>query len=197
MRHLRHSSFERSRGFTMLEVLISILILSFGLLGIAGIYIAGVQNNKSASLRTIATQQTYDMADRMRANLAGLTVPLPAMPYYHLPTETQDNDCYTTSNCTAQEMANNDYYEWNNANSPNSNRRLLPNGFGIVCLDSTPNDDPPAGTWNGTAVNHGCDGLGTVYAIKVWWLDDRRAAGFDPSNAASYLRVVTTLMPQP
>jgi type IV pilus assembly protein PilV len=175
-------------------VLISILILSFGLLGIAGIYIAGVQNNKSASLRTIATQQTYDMADRMRANLAGLTVPLPAMPYYHLPTETQDNDCYTTTNCTAQEMANNDYWEWNNANSPNSNRRLLPNGFGIVCLDSTPGT--PAPTWNGTTAVHGCDGLGTTYVIKVWWLDDRRS-GADPTSTAAYLLVMTTFMPQP
>ena len=182
----------RSRGFTMLEALISLLILSFGLLGIAGLYIAGVQNNKCASLRTIATQQTYDMADRMRANLAGLTVPLPAMPFYHLPTATQKVNCYTTTNCSAQDMAENDYFEWNDANSSASNRRMLPGGFGITCLDSTPND----GTWNGTAVNHACDGLGTVYAIKVWWLDDRRTqiATTDPN---AYLRVVTTLQPQP
>ena len=73
MRYLTYPAL--GRGFTMLEALISLLILSFGLLGIAGLYIAGVQNNKSASLRTIATQQSYDMADRMRANLAGLTVP--------------------------------------------------------------------------------------------------------------------------
>jgi type IV pilus assembly protein PilV len=182
----------RSRGFTMLETLIALLILSFGLLGIAGIYVAGVQNNKSANLRTIATQQAYDMADRMRANLAGLTVPLPAMPYYHLPTAAQKANCYTTTNCSPQDMALNDYYEWNDANSPISNARVLPGGFGITCLDSTPND----GSWNGTAVTHACDGLGTVYAIKVWWLDDRRSekATTDP---AAYLRVVTTLQPQP
>lgn len=182
----------QSRGFTMLETLIAILIVSFGLLGIAGIYVTGVQNNKSANLRTLATQQAYDMADRMRANLAGLTVPLPAMPYYHLPTDTQNTNCYTTTNCTPQQMAQNDYYEWNNAASPNSNPRVLPGGFGISCLDSTPND----GSWNGTAVTHDCDGLGTAYAIKVWWLDDRRS-GLATTDPNAYLRVVTTFQPQP
>ncbi len=182
----------RERGFTMLETLIAILILSFGLLGIAGIYVAGVQNNKSANLRTLATQQAYDMADRMRANLAGLTVPLPAMPYYHLPTAAATASCYTNANCSPQQMAQTDYYEWNDANAPNSNPRVLPNGFGITCLDSTPND----GTWNGTVVNHQCDGLGTVYAIKVWWIDDRRT-GLATTDPNAYLRVVTTLQPQP
>lgn len=190
MRHPMDPS--RVRGFTMLETLISILILSFGLLGIAGIYVAGVQNNKSANLRTLATQQAYDMADRMRANLAGLTVPLPAMPYYHLPTATLTASCYATTNCTPQQMAENDYYEWNNAASTTSNARVLPGGFGITCLDSTPND----GTWNGTAVTHACDALGTAYAIKVWWIDDRRT-GLATTDPNAYLRVVTTVQPQP
>jgi type IV pilus assembly protein PilV len=192
MRDPMKPSPKHERGFTMLEVLISILILSFGLLGIAGIYVAGVQNNKSASLRTIATQQAYDMADRMRANLAGLTVPLPAMPYYHLPTATATASCYTTANCTPQQMAQNDYYEWNDANSASSNARVLPGGFGITCLDSTPND----GTWNGTAVTHACDALGTVYAVKVWWIDDRRS-GLATTDPNAYMRVVTTFQPQP
>lgn len=69
---------------------------------------------------------------------------------------------------------------------------MLPGGFGITCLDSTPND----GTWDGTTVNHQCDGLGTAYAIKVWWLDDRRS-GLATTDPNAYLRVVTTLQPQP
>ena len=31
------------------------------------------------------------------------------------------------------------------------------------------------GTWDGTTVTPACDGLGTSYAIKLWWLDDRRS----------------------
>jgi type IV pilus assembly protein PilV len=181
----------RVRGFTMLEALVSILILSFGLLGLAGLFVSGAQNNRSANLRTVATQQAYNMADRMRTNLTALTVLNPTVPYYHLPVATQTN-CYTTAICDSQTMAKNDYYEWNDPGSAISNPTVLPGGYGVVCIDSTPND----GTWNGTAVTHACDGVGTSYAIKVWWLDDRRS-GAATNTTAAYLRFVATLQPQP
>lgn len=180
---------QASAGFTLLEALISILILAVGLLGLAGLYVAGAQYNKSANLRTFATQQAYDMADRMRVNIGALTVLSPTVPYYHLPSAVQHTSCYT-STCNSQQMAQNDYYEWNDPASASSNPRVLPGGYGIVCLDSTPND----GTWNGTSVTHGCDGLGTMYAIKVWWLEDRSLPSSDPN---AYRRFVTTLQPQP
>lgn len=181
----------RCAGFTLIEVLVSLLILAVGLLGLVGIFVASTQNNKSASLRTIATLQAYDMADRMRANIGALTVISPTIPYYHLPTATQNTTCYTAT-CTSQQMAQNDYYEWNTAASATSNPSVLPGGQGIVCLDSTPND----GTWDGTTVTPACDGLGTGYAIKLWWLDDRRS-GIAITSTAAYLRFVTTLQPQP
>lgn len=56
------------QGFTLLEVLISVLILSIGLLGIAGLQLTALSNNTSAYNRSIATTLAYDMADRMRAN---------------------------------------------------------------------------------------------------------------------------------
>ena len=58
-------------GFTLLEVMVAIVVLSLGLLGLAGLQAASLRNNQAAYYRGIATQQTYDMADRIRANLAG------------------------------------------------------------------------------------------------------------------------------
>ena len=46
---------QKSGGFTMLEVLISIVIIAFGLLGVAGLQAFALKNNNSASLRTTAT----------------------------------------------------------------------------------------------------------------------------------------------
>lgn len=57
-------------GVTMIEVLIAILILSFGLLGIAGMQWNSLQFNHSALLRTQASNLAYDMSDRIRANEA-------------------------------------------------------------------------------------------------------------------------------
>lgn len=60
----------RQQGFTLLEVLVSMLIVSIGLLGLAGLTTTSLQNNQSAYQRSQATWLAYDMLDRMRANRA-------------------------------------------------------------------------------------------------------------------------------
>lgn len=60
----------RQKGFTLLEVLVAMLVLSIGLLGLAGLMASGLRNNHSAYYRTQATWLAYDVMDRMRANRA-------------------------------------------------------------------------------------------------------------------------------
>ena len=62
----------KQQGFTLLEVLIALLVLSIGLLGLAALQTTGLRSNQMATMRTLATQMTYDMTDRMRANPGGL-----------------------------------------------------------------------------------------------------------------------------
>ena len=57
-----------SGGFTLLEVLITVVIFSIGLLGLAGLQATGIKLNHSSLLRTQATLLAYDVADCMRAN---------------------------------------------------------------------------------------------------------------------------------
>lgn len=63
---------QRQSGITLLEVLISIVIIAFGLLGVAAMQITGLKNNHSAYHRATANILAYDMLDRMRANKKGL-----------------------------------------------------------------------------------------------------------------------------
>ncbi len=58
------------RGFTLIEVLVAIVILSVGLLGLAGLQVSGLRNNQEAYLRSQATIIAEDVFDRMRANRA-------------------------------------------------------------------------------------------------------------------------------
>lgn len=58
------------RGFGLLEVLVTILILSVGLLGMAALQLNAMKFNQTASVRTHAVVLAYDIADRMRANRA-------------------------------------------------------------------------------------------------------------------------------
>lgn len=62
----------REHGFTLLEVLIALLVLSIGLLGLAALQTTGLRSNQMASMRTQATQVAYDITDRMRANPLGV-----------------------------------------------------------------------------------------------------------------------------
>lgn len=55
-------------GFTLLEVLIAILILGFGLLGLAMMQTMSVRFTESSDQRTKATNLAYDLLDQMRSN---------------------------------------------------------------------------------------------------------------------------------
>lgn len=60
------------RGFTLIEVLVALLVLSIGLLGLAALQITSLQFNTDSYARTQATLLAYDILDRMRANSAAV-----------------------------------------------------------------------------------------------------------------------------
>lgn len=59
---------ERSRGFTLVEVLVALVVLTVGMLGVAVLYVEGLRLNRTSIYRTLAVGLAADMADRIRAN---------------------------------------------------------------------------------------------------------------------------------
>jgi type IV pilus assembly protein PilV len=59
----------RVAGYSLVEVLVSIVVLSLGMLGMAGLQATSLRASHSAHYRGQASQLALDMADRMRANL--------------------------------------------------------------------------------------------------------------------------------
>lgn len=57
-----------ARGFTLIEVLIALVVLSIGLLGLAALQLESLKYNTDAYFRTQATMLAYDIIDRMKAN---------------------------------------------------------------------------------------------------------------------------------
>jgi type IV pilus assembly protein PilV len=55
-------------GMTLIEALVALLVLSIGLLGVAGLQWQALRSNHGAHLRSQATILAHDIADRMRAN---------------------------------------------------------------------------------------------------------------------------------
>ena len=126
-------------GFSMIEVLVTVLILSFGLLGMANLITTGMRANTAAQFRSIATQQTLDMADRMRANLAGVRAGSYDAIAASIPAA---NDCFAAI-CDEGQIATYDQAQWNTTNAA-----ALPNGSGTVTVDpSNPNEFLITLTW--------------------------------------------------
>lgn len=67
-RQVRTRQKNNQAGFSLIEVLVTMLILSFGLLGIAGLMVSGVSNAASSEATSKASLLAADMADRIRAN---------------------------------------------------------------------------------------------------------------------------------
>jgi type IV pilus assembly protein PilV len=61
---------KKSFGFSLIEVLVTLVILSLGLLGVAGLLVSGISNAASSESTSKANQLAADIADRIRANPA-------------------------------------------------------------------------------------------------------------------------------
>jgi type IV pilus assembly protein PilV len=106
----------RSRGFTLLEVLIALLILAIGLLGMASLMLASIQSNQGASQRSAAVVLSYDLVERMRSN-RDQTVNQDPSPYEDDPAVAAlpVSECYlpdAADGCTAEEIAEYDLAVW-------------------------------------------------------------------------------------
>jgi type IV pilus assembly protein PilV len=66
--YLQRFGKQSAAGFTLLELLIALVILSVGLLGVAKLSLSTVQSNDSALMRSTATALTQQIIDDMRAN---------------------------------------------------------------------------------------------------------------------------------
>lgn len=169
-----HYRSNRQSGFTLIEILVAVLILSLGLLGLAGLQAASLRANHSAYLRSQATQLAYDMADRMRANMAGVVA-------YNDPTLTPTPSCYTATGCSATALASDDASRWTA-----DLQALLPAGSaGVVCIDGTPMDGSPSAY---ACDNAGASSAAPNYVVKIWWRDD-------PANPTSFKRFVVNFRP--
>ena len=182
-------------GFTLLEVLIAIVIVSIGLLGVAAMQASTLKNAGGSKYRSAAITLTSDMADRMRANLEGMMEGDFAVGSgYNRPRTALDDAAYNTpddacrsTGCLPTAMVLDDLATWQERHAA-----VLPRGTGVVCIDSGSGGAP---TFDGTLIDPKCDGLGTMFAIKVFWLDNRSETATDASSTGAYSVFTTRVAP--
>jgi len=147
----------KAAGFTLLEVMVALLILSVGLLGLAGLQIAGLRSNQNSYYRLQATLLAQDLTERMRANMVGARLGA----YDAASADGSNVDC-TSTVCTPERMAGYDLAQWREDVA-----RQLPAGTGEICKGA------PA-----------C-GDGEAYTVTIRW-DEKRAGVPNREFATSF-----------
>jgi type IV pilus assembly protein PilV len=71
----------KSSGFSLIEVLVSVVVLSFGLLGMAGMQAASLQSNREARLQSSAVVLARELAEMIRGNKLAGVLPAATNPY--------------------------------------------------------------------------------------------------------------------
>ena len=155
---LNSASYRHARGFSLVEAMVALLVLSMGMAGLAALLTTGVRATGTANLQSVAITHSQTGVEMMRANLQGYTTG------WYDGTNTSGAapgkvTCAGTSGCTGAEQATNDFATWRERIAAS-----MPDGQGFICVDSTPDDGQPGALL--------CDGLGNS-VTKLFWIDGR------------------------
>ena len=159
----RTSQSSGQSGFSILEVLIAIIILSIGMLGAVGMQAAAMQANKETRNQAAATTLGRDLAERMRGNHTVAIKTLAAdNPYIFDATltgavATPSVNCFTTGCPTVKDAATWDVADWQSRV-----RTALPTPRVNVCFDKDPFDSAGKPRWV-------CTNDGDVTVLKMSW----------------------------
>jgi len=114
------------QGLTLIEVLVSVIILSIGILGMLAMQTTGLKSNQSSFHRTQAVIVAYDIIDRMRANPTGVSEGF----YNSINTNNSGGEPNCSGGCAPQERANWDAAQW--AKNFDDDSNIFPDGLGTV-----------------------------------------------------------------
>lgn len=137
-------------GFTLLEVMITIVILGLGIMGLAALQFSSLRANNQSLEQSQATALAYELADIMRANAARANAgDFDAGSFGPAPAEAAV-DCQT-SVCTAQQLAAFELNQWY--------QRMvgtLPRGMFRVVRSASP-----------------CPATGCMHTVSIMWDEER------------------------
>jgi len=179
--------YARSAGFSLVEVLVSIVVLSIGLLGMVGMQAASIQANREARLQSSAVVLARELAEMIRGNkdigvLQGVSNPylgdfntsplVAADPQYCL--STSSSGCSTKTLVAKAQMT-----EW----LARVNEEL-PGARVTACFDATPFTSSGIGQWACTSTS-----ADDVIMIKIGWT--RGATDRSKTGSAALERATT------
>jgi len=177
---LQARSMRRQRGMSMIESLVAIVVLSFGMLGVVGLQAAALQSNKEARYQSSAVRLARELGELMRGNKnVAIATTAAANPYLvtfsgTLPTTT--TNCFTAACASELDVASFQVREWLSRVAAE-----LPGARVAVCIDDAPFDGSGLPKW-------ACTDTGGTAVVKIGWTQlttDRGATGSSGESSAT------------
>jgi type IV pilus assembly protein PilV len=158
-------------GFSLIEVLVSIVVLSFVLLGMVGMQTAALQANREARYQSAALFFGRELAEMIRGDKVEGIKPTATNPYlgtfsfplthvtasYCLSVATGTTACGAGSVPVTTDIANAEMTDWLSRVNYD-----LPSAKVVICYDDAPFDANGLPQW-------ACSGAGSIMVIKIGW----------------------------
>ncbi|HRI17726.1 MAG TPA: type IV pilus modification protein PilV [Burkholderiaceae bacterium] len=164
----------------MIESLVAIVVLSFGMLGVVGLQAAALQSNKEARYQSSAVRLARELGELLRGNknvaIEAASADNPYLVTFTGTLPSTSADCFAGACATALDVASFQIVEWL--------RRVdaeLPGARVSVCIDDASFDSGGLPVW-------ACSGTGGTVVVKIGWTQattDHGAVGSSSSGSST------------
>lgn len=165
----------------MTEVLISVIVLTIGLLGGAALQATALSSNRDARLASVAVNFAREAAEMMRSNkniaIKASPVENPYLVDATAPASTSPINCITSKCADPLALAQWQMHDWIGRVVSD-----LPGARVAICFDSTPFDASGTPQWY-------CSNSGGVAVVKIGWT--KKTTDSAATDAAAFDRATT------
>jgi type IV pilus assembly protein PilV len=179
-RSMTTMSRHRQRGMTMIESLVAIVVLSFGMLGVVGLQAAALKSNKEARYQSSAVRLARELGELLRGNkdvaIAASSADNPYLVEFTGSLPSTSADCFAGACATTLDVASFQIVEWLTRVDAE-----LPGARVSVCIDDASFDADGLPVWD-------CSGTGGTVVVKIGWTQattDHAAVGSSGYGSAT------------
>lgn len=177
-------------GFSLIEVLVALFVLSLGVLGAVGMQAAALKSNKEVRYQAVASTFARELAENMRGNhIVAIKTTAANNPYLIDTLSTPfagtapaaSNNCFISACADGSVIAAWEIYDWQTRLET-----ALPSPKVVICFDTTPYTTAGLAQWT-------CSNTGDTVVVKMSWTRSDTAGTLEFATASTEPQIIIPL----